>query len=133
WTPDKDLAQSVRGDRVVQVDRKSGMIRDEKAVKQKFGVGPEYVADWLALVGDAADGYPGIPKVGAKSAVVLIEKHGHIEDWPPDVLPERRAEALLFKQLATLRADLPLFDDVEALRWMGPTAKFEAIAKKMEA
>ena len=133
WTPDKDLAQCVQGDRVVQVDRKSGMIRDAKAVQQKFGVAPEFVADWLALVGDAADGYPGVPKVGAKSAVVLIEKHGHIEDWPADVLPERRDEALLFKRLATLRADLPLFDDVESLRWLGPTAEFEAIAKKMEA
>ena len=133
WTPDKDLAQCVRGDRVVQVDRKSGLIRDAQAVKQKFGVAPEFVADWLALVGDAADGYPGIPKVGAKSAVALIEKHGHIEDWPADVLPERREEALLFKELATLRADLPLFDDVEELRWRGPTAKFEAIATKMEA
>jgi len=133
WTPDKDLAQCVRGDRVVQVDRKSGLIRDAQAVKQKFGVSPEFVADWLALVGDAADGYPGVPKVGAKSAVVLIEKHGHIEDWPADVLPERREEALLFKELATLRADLPLFADVESLRWTGPTAKFEAIAQKMEA
>ena len=133
WTPDKDLAQSVLGDRVVQVDRKTGMIRNEAMVKQKFGVAPEFIADWLALVGDAADGYPGVPKVGAKSAVVLIEKYGHIEDWPPDVLPERREEALLFKQLATLRADLPLFDDVEALRWLGPKPGFEALAKKLDA
>ncbi len=132
WTPDKDLAQSVRGDRVVQVDRKTGMIRNEAMVKQKFGVSPDFVADWLALVGDAADGYPGIPKVGAKSAVVLIEKYGHIEDWPADVLPERRDEALLFKRLATLRADLPLFADVESLRWRGPTPTFEALLKKME-
>jgi len=132
WTPDKDLAQSVRDDHVVQIDRKTGMIRNETMVKQKFGVGPELVADWLALVGDAADGYPGVPKVGAKSAVVLLEKYGPIEDWPADVLPERRAEALLFKRLATLRADLPLFDDVESLHWRGPTPAFEALAKKMD-
>jgi len=133
WTPDKDLAQSVRGDRVVQVDRKKGTIRDENEVKRKFGVAPEFVPDWLALVGDAADGYPGVPKVGPRSAVVLIQKYGHIEDWPPEVLPERRDDALLFKKLATLRSDLPLFDDVEQLRWLGPRPGFEAIAQRMQA
>jgi len=133
WTPDKDLAQSVRGDRVVQIDRKSGTIRDEAGVRRKFGVGPEFIADWLALVGDAADGYPGIPKIGAKSATILIEKYGHIEDWPPDVLPERRDDALLFKKLATLRADLPLFADVDELQWLGPAPEFVAIAERMGA
>ena len=133
WTPDKDLAQSVRGDRVVQVDRKKGTIRDENEVKRKFGVAPEFVPDWLALVGDAADGYPGVPKVGPRSAVVLIQKYGHIEDWPPEVLPERRDEALLFKKLATLRSDLPLFDDVEQLCWLGPKPGLEAIAQRMQA
>jgi len=133
WTPDKDLAQSVRGDRVVQVDRKKGTIRDENEVKRKFGVAPEFVPDWLALVGDAADGYPGVPKVGPRSAVVLIQKYGHIEDWPPEVLPERRDDALLFKKLATLRSDLPLFDDVEQLRWLGPRPGFEAIAQRMQS
>jgi 5'-3' exonuclease len=133
WTPDKDLSQCVRGDRVVQVDRRSGMIRNEAAVVTKFGVAPEFIADWLALVGDAADGYPGISKVGVRSATVLIGKHGHIEDWPPNVLPERRKDALLFKRLATLRADLPLFDDVESLRWKGPLPAFEAIASRMQA
>ena len=131
WSPDKDLAQCVRGDRVVQVDRRSGAVRDAAAVRQKFGVDPEYIADWLALVGDSADGYPGIPRVGPKSATALIEKRGHIEDWPADVLPARRDEALLFKQLAMLRTDLPLFDDVESLRWLGPTPAFAAMAKRM--
>ena len=133
WTPDKDLGQVVSGDRIVQVDRRSGAIRNELEVKRRFGVGPEFIADWLALVGDAADGYPGIPKVGARSATALIEKHGHIEDWPAEVLPNHRDNALLFKQLATLRADLPLFRKAESLRWTGPAPAFEAITRKMEA
>jgi 5'-3' exonuclease len=133
WTPDKDLGQAVRGDRVVQMDRRSGAIRDEAAVRRKFGVAPEFIADWLALVGDAADGYPGIPKVGAKSATVLIEKYGHIEDWPESVLPNHREDAMLFKQLATLRIDLPVFRNVDELHWQGPTPAFEKVATRMGA
>jgi 5'-3' exonuclease len=133
WTPDKDLAQAVSADRVVQVDRRSGAIRNEAEVRRKFGVAPEFIPDWLALVGDAADGYPGIPRVGTKSATALIEKHGHIEDWPTTVLPDRRQDALLFKQLATLRTSLPLFGNIDSLRWAGPTPAFEAIARKMKA
>ena len=133
WTPDKDLGQVVRGDRVVQVDRRSGAIRDDTEVRRKFGVAPEFIADWLALVGDAADGYPGIPKVGAKSAIVLIEKYGHIEDWPASVMPERREDLALFKQLATLRTDLPLFRKVDELEWQGPTPAFEKLATRMGA
>src|SRR5262249_49045164 len=133
WTPDKDLAQCVQGDRVVQVDRKSGTIRDAAAVRQKFGVAPEFIPDWLAVVGDAADGYPGIPRLGAKSAAALIAKHGHLEDWPREILADRRDEALLFKQLATLRSDLPLFDGVDALLWRGPAPEFAAIAQRMGA
>jgi 5'-3' exonuclease len=126
WTPDKDLAQCVRDDRVVQVDRKGQRIRDAAGVREKFGVGPELIADWLALVGDAADGYPGIEGIGAVGAADLLNRHGPIEAFPPKVLGERRAQALLFKRLATLRTDAPLFDDVEALRWHGPTPAFTA-------
>ena len=116
WTPDKDLAQCVVGDRVVQVDRRSGAIRDAAAVEAKFGVPPARIPDWLALVGDAADGYPGIPGCGAKTAARLVQRHGPIEEFPAEVLGERRAEALLFKRLATLVTDAPLLRDVEALR-----------------
>jgi 5'-3' exonuclease len=130
WTPDKDLAQCVVGDRVVQMDRRSGQIRNETGVREKFGVPPEFIADYLALVGDAADGYPGIPKCGAKTAARLIAKYGAIEDFPPEVLREQIANALLFKKLATLRTDAPLFDDVDELQWRGPTPQFAAAAKK---
>ena len=126
WTPDKDLAQCVVGDRVVQVDRKSGQIRDAPGVREKFGVEPALIPDYLALVGDAADGYPGIAGFGPKTAARLIARHGPLEDFPPEVLGQRRPEALLFKTLATLRTDAPLFDDVEALRWRGPTPSFRA-------
>jgi 5'-3' exonuclease len=119
WTPDKDLAQCVRGERVVQVDRKSGAIRDAAGVREKFGVDPELVPDFLALVGDAADGYPGISGVGRVTAARLLNHHGPIETWPVEVLGDRRPQALLFKDLATLRTDAPLFDDVEELRWRG--------------
>ena len=129
WTPDKDLAQCVVGDRVVQVDRKSGQIRNADAVRAKFGVAPEYIADYLALVGDAADGYPGIPGIGAKTAARLIERHGALERFPPDVLGEHHARALLFKSLSTLRIDAPLFADVEQLRWRGATSAFESTAE----
>ena len=131
WTPDKDLAQSVIGDRVVQVDRKSGAIRDEAAVKTKFGVAPKYIADYLALVGDAADGYPGIQGCGAKTAARMIEKHGHIEQFPPDVLGANKEQALLFKTLATLRTDAPLFRSVDDIRWKGPSESFPEVAERI--
>jgi 5'-3' exonuclease len=121
WTPDKDLAQCVEDDRVVQMDRKSGTIRDAAGVREKFGVVPKLIPDYLALVGDAADGYPGIPGIGAKTAARMLERHGPIEEFPADVLGGNRELALLFKTLATLRTDAPLFDDVDALRWRGPT------------
>ncbi|HYL27056.1 MAG TPA: 5'-3' exonuclease H3TH domain-containing protein, partial [Candidatus Nitrosotalea sp.] len=113
WTPDKDLAQCVREDRVVQVDRRSKAIRDAAGVRAKFGVDPELIPDFLALVGDAADGYPGIPGIGAKGAATLITRYGAIEDFPPNVLGERQQLALLFKELATLRTDADLFADVQ--------------------
>jgi 5'-3' exonuclease len=124
WTPDKDLAQCVVGKRVVQVDRKSGLIRDEEGVRKKFGVAPAFIADYLALVGDAADGFPGVPGIGAKTAARLITQHGHIEQFPDEVLRDQKERALLFKHIATLRADAPLFEDVEQLRWTGPTSTF---------
>src|SRR5690348_9754060 len=113
WTPDKDLAQCVRDDRVVQVDRKTQQIRNADAVRAKFGVDPARIPDYLALVGDSADGYPGIPGIGAVTAARLINRHGTLEDFPPDVLGDRRELALLFKNLATLRTDAPLFRDVD--------------------
>jgi 5'-3' exonuclease len=131
WTPDKDLAQCVVGDRVVQVDRKSGQIRDEEGVRAKFGVPPVYIADYLALVGDAADGYPGIPRLGAKSAARLIGRYGPIEKFPAEVLGDRLEEALLFKRLATLRTDAPLFRNVDELRWRGPAPSFASVAGKI--
>jgi 5'-3' exonuclease len=124
WTPDKDLAQCVVGDRVVQVDRKAKVIRDAGAVRAKFGVDPALIPDWLALVGDAADGYPGIPGIGRISAARLLNRLGPIETFPQDLLGERMEDALLFKRLATLRTDAALFDTVDALRWNGPTDRF---------
>jgi 5'-3' exonuclease len=132
WTPDKDLAQCVVGERVVQVDRKSGRIRDEQGVADKFGVPPKYIADYLALVGDAADGYPGIRGCGAKTAARLIGRHGAIEAFPPEILGQNLERALLFKKLATLRSDAPLFRDVEELRWTGPTGSFATMAEKID-
>jgi 5'-3' exonuclease len=130
WTPDKDLAQCVDGERVVQVDRKSGQIRDDAAIRAKFGVPPALIPDYLALVGDAADGYPGIPRIGAKTAADLIKRYGPIEKFPASVLEgERRDLALLFKDLATLRTDAPLFEDVDALRWLGASPNFGAVAE----
>ena len=131
WTPDKDLAQCVKGERVVQVDRKSGKIRDAAGVREKFGVDPEHIADYLALVGDAADGYPGIPGIGAVTAARLVNRYGAIEQFPDDVLGENRALALLFKDLATLRTDAPLFANIEEIRWKGPTPEFEPYATRM--
>jgi len=128
WTPDKDLAQSVRGNRVVQVDRRAGSIRNVEGVREKFGVGPDGIPDLLALVGDSADGYPGIPGIGKVSAARLVNEHGRIEDFPSEVLGERRELALLFKDLATLRTDADLFGRAEELRWQGPRDGFAAWA-----
>lgn len=132
WTPDKDLAQCVVGDRVVQVDRRGGVIRDAAAVRAKFGVDPQFIPDYLALVGDAADGYPGLAGCGPKTAAQLINRYGPLEDFGPEVLTEEnRRLALLFKELATLRIDAPLFEDVEELRWRGPMADFAQVAEQM--
>ena len=132
WTPDKDLAQCVVGDRVVQADRRKNEIRDEDGVRAKFGVAPAFIPDYLALVGDAADGYPGIPGLGAKTAATLIRRHGHIEQFPAGALKDDNLErALLFKTLATLRTDAPLFADVDELRWTGPAASFASVIKKI--
>jgi 5'-3' exonuclease len=133
WTPDKDLGQCVRDNRVVQVDRRGKQIRNADAVRQKFGVGPALIPDFLALVGDAADGYPGIPGIGAMTAARLLNSYGPIEAFPPAVLGEGRELALLFKNLATLRTDAPLFADVDELRWRGPTPEFPAYAERIGA
>lgn len=133
WTPDKDLAQCVRGADVVQVDRRSGKVRDANEVHRKFGVWPDLMADFLALVGDAADGYPGIAGIGRVTAARLLNRHGALEDFPPDILGDDRDRASLFKKLATLRTDAPLFRDVEELRWRGPTPAFEARAEQLGA
>jgi 5'-3' exonuclease len=131
WTPDKDLAQCVRGDRVVQVDRKSKAIRDADGVHKKFGVIPELIPDYLALVGDSADGYPGIAGIGPKGAASLLSRYGPIESFPEQILGERRELALLFKKLATLKADAPLFADVKALQWHGPTERFPNLTAQL--
>lgn len=133
WTVDKDLAQCVRGDRVVQANRRSQAIVDEAGVMAKFGVPPAAIPDYLALVGDAADGYPGIAGIGAKSAARMLAKYGSLAAMPPEVLGERREQALLFRKLATLVDDAPLFDDVESLRWTGPTPAFEDWVKRIDA
>ena len=131
WTPDKDLGQCVRGERVVQVDRRSNRIRDAEEVKRKFGVDPELIPDFLALVGDAADGYPGISGIGRVGAARLLNRYGPIETFPPEVLGDRLEQALLFKDLATLRADAPLFRHVEEIAWRGPTDAFGAWADRL--
>lgn len=134
-TPDKDLAQCVRGTRVVQLNRRTRTYFDEAGVIAKFGVSPESIPDYLALVGDAADGFPGLPGWGAKSAAAVLAKYRHLEAIPPDprdwnvnvsgaarlaeTLRRDRDRAMLFRTLATLRTDIPLFDDVETLRWNG--------------
>jgi len=133
WTPDKDLAQCVQGTRVVQIDGRRKTIRDAAGIREKFGVDPPLIPDLLALVGDAADGYPGIPGIGAKTAAQLLNLHGPIEHFPPDILGKQRQLALLFKKLATLRIDALLFKKVETLRWRGATPAFAAWAKRMEA
>jgi 5'-3' exonuclease len=131
WTPDKDLAQCVREDRVVQMDRKAKAMRDASAVVEKFGVAPALIPDFLALVGDTADGYPGLEGIGRVGAARLVNKHGPIENFPPEVLGERMELALLFKKLATLRTDAPLFSDVDQLKWKGPTPAFTELAGKL--
>src|SRR2546421_1995284 len=133
WTPDKDLAQCVRETRIVQIDGRRNIIRDAAGIREKFGVDPPLIPDLLALVGDAADGYPGIPGIGGKTAAELLNRYGQIENFPSNVLGKQRKLALLFKNLATLRAYAPLFENVEMLRWRGPTASFAAWAEKMEA
>jgi 5'-3' exonuclease len=134
WTPDKDLGQCVRGDLVVQVDRRSRKIRNAEGVREKFGVEPGLIPDFLALVGDAADGYPGIPGIGAVTAARLLNRHGMIEGFPSAILGESRDLALLFKDLATLRTDARLFHDVDDLLWRGPTNAFAAfVARRGDA
>ena len=148
-TPDKDLAQCVRGTRIVQLNRRTRVTRDETGVIQKFGVPPASIPDYLALVGDAADGYPGLPGWGAKSSAAVLARFGHLESIPADwrewhvnaanpsalasTLAGQRDRALLFRTLATLRTDIVLFDDVEELRWTGPTPDFPAIAARFDA
>lgn len=130
WTPDKDLAQCVRGDRVVQVDNRAGEIRNEEGIRSKFGVVPTLIPDFLALVGDSADGYPGIPGIGKTGAARLLNQYGPIEEFPPDILGSQMILALLFKKLATLRNDAILFSDIDQLRWQGPTPAYESFTQK---
>jgi 5'-3' exonuclease len=148
-TPDKDLAQCVRGTRIVQLNRRTRVTRDEAGVVQKFGVSPASIPDYLALVGDAADGYPGLPGWGAKSSAAVLTRFAHLESIPVDwrewhvnaanasalaqTLASQRDRALLFRTLATLRTDIALFDDVEQLRWTGPTPNFPALAARFDA
>jgi len=131
WTPDKDLAQCVVGDRVVQIDRRKNEIRDAEGVRAKFRVAPEFIPDYLALVGDSADGYPGIKGLGPRTAASLIGRFGRIEDFPSEILDSQRELALLFKDLATLRTDLPLFKVIDELRWTGPASSFAAVTEKI--
>ena len=133
WTPDKDLAQCVVGSHVVQIDGRRKKILDAAGVREKFGVEPALIPDYLALVGDAADGYPGIPGIGAVTAARLINRHGRIEDFPAEILGERRELALLFKDLATLRTDAPVFHRVDELRWRGPGPAFASWTERMAA
>lgn len=133
WTPDKDLAQCVKGDRVVQIDRRAKIIRDAEAVRKKFGVGPALIPDLLALIGDSADGYPGISGIGKVSAVRLLNEYGPIEKFPSKVLGDKHELAMLFKDLATLRTDAKLFKKVEELKWKGPAPTFAAFTKKIDA
>ena len=131
WTPDKDLAQCVRGDRIVQVDRRTQKMRNADGVREKFGVDPVLIPDLLALVGDAADGFPGIAGIGPITAARLLNRHGMIENFPSAVLGNNRELALLFKDLATLRTDACLFRDIDELRWRGPTDGFAACVQQL--
>jgi 5'-3' exonuclease len=133
WTPDKDLAQCVRGDRVVQVIRRGQKIRNAEEIREKYGVVPALIPDLLALVGDAADGYPGIPGIGLATAARLLNRYGIIEEFPVEVLGEKRDLALLFKELATLRTDAALFSNVDELQWRGPTTGFAAYTRSIGA
>jgi 5'-3' exonuclease len=146
-TPDKDLAQCVQGERIVQLDRRTRELRDESGVRQKFGVSPASIPDWLALVGDSADGYPGLPGWGARSAATVLARYRHLEhipklamEWDVPVrgamrlattLAEQRERALLFRELARLRADAPIGADVDALYWRGPRADFAAWSERL--
>ncbi len=148
-TPDKDLAQCVRGARVVQLNRRTSVKYDETGVIQKFGVSPLSIPDYLALVGDSADGYPGLAGWGAKSAAAVLAKFEHLESIPADsrdwgvnatnaarlasTLALERDRALLFRTLATLRTDIPLFENVDELEWAGPTPEFTAIAEWLDS
>lgn len=148
-TPDKDLAQCVQGSRIVQLNRRTRVVVDEPGVVKKFGVSPESIPDYLALVGDTADGYPGLPGWGAKSSAAVLAKFGHLESVPADfrewrvnaasaktladTLLRERDQAMLFRRLATLRTDISLFDDVEQLRWKGPTPTFDSLAASLDA
>jgi 5'-3' exonuclease len=131
WTPDKDLGQCVEGERVVQVDRRRKTILNAEGVRAKFGVDPFQIPDFLALVGDAADGYPGIAGIGSSTAARLLNRYGTIEEFPAAVLGESRDLALLFKDLATLRTDTQLFSDTEDLRWRGTTTRFSGWAEAL--
>ncbi len=132
WTPDKDLAQCVVDDRVVQIDRRKNEIRDEDAIRARYGVAPTFIPDYLALVGDAADGYPGVPGLGPKTAARLINRYGHIESFPLGTLNAGNFErALFFKTLAILRTDAPLFKNVDELRWDGPSGSFGSVAERI--
>src|SRR5881227_391289 len=133
WTPDKDLAQCVRGTRVVQIDGRRKTIRDAAGIREKFGVSPQLIPDLLALVGDAADGYPGIPGIGAKTAAQLLNRHGQIENFPPDILGKQRKLALLDRKSTRLNSSHGLLSRMEALRWRGATPAFAAWADRMEA
>ena len=148
-TPDKDLAQCVSGTRIVQLNRRTNAITDEAGVVQKFGVPPASIPDYLALVGDSADGYPGLKGWGAKSSAAVLAKFRHLEAIPADskdwfvnaanagalaaTLVRDREQALLFRTLATLRTDIPLFENVDELRWTGPTPEFDSVAAKLDA
>jgi 5'-3' exonuclease len=131
WTPDKDLSQCVRGDRIVQVERRTQKMRNAEGVREKFGVDPVLIPDLLALTGDAADGFPGIAGIGPITAARLLNRHGAMENFPSTVLGDNRELALLFKNLATLRTDAGLFRDIDELRWRGPTKEFAAYAQQM--
>jgi 5'-3' exonuclease len=130
WTPDKDLGQCVRGERVIQVDRVRKKLLDAAGIREKFGVAPELIPDFLALVGDASDGFPGMSGIGKVGAAELLNRHGPIEKFPAKVLGDRQEEALLFKTLATLRTDAKVFSDVDKLRWKGPKKAFEQWCEK---
>ncbi len=148
-TPDKDLAQCVRGDRIVQLNRRTNAIMNEAGVAAKFGVPPVSIPDYLALVGDSSDGYPGLAGWGAKSSAAVLARFGHLEAIPEDwrtwhvnaaspaalarTFARDRDLAFLFRDLATLRTYIPLFESVEQLRWGGPRPEFTAFAKRFEA